>query len=507
MINEQLLNYVKKQIATGIDKDTVTTNLKGAGWNEGDINEVFAAINPQQAPVPIPVPQASFVSNATAPAIQEDFSDKHKSKKMIPAIVLIVLLLVAGGVALYAYYSGAFVSLSGILPQAIDADREVKSESFDFRATADFSEMVSVSDGLNSFLALGGNSPRFNLNIKGVADETDPKNIKALFDTSVDMGPISIALEIRMADEVVYFMVKKLPSLGLMFMDASEYENKWFSISTNPEELDKLKALGVSTDIGAQELTPEQTDKIYKIFREASIIKQTSKLPSETIDGELSYHFAFDLDHDGIIALIKSLKEFASSIDPNSSELENFDPASISEVLDKLWDFKGEIWIGKSDKLLRKFKINFAVQPDSGKDEKVKVDMSMLLTDYNKPVSVTAPEGAIDLESLILGSLTEARQKGKEASIKANMSSIRPYAEIFYDNNHYSYSGFCLSQELKDLRKAVEDSGGTGFVCKDSSSKYAAGVKLFESGDNWCTDFTGFNGMITTLPTGTSCPK
>jgi len=106
-----------------------------------------------------------------------------------------------------------------------------------------------------------------------------------------------------------------------------------------------------------------------------------------------------------------------------------------------------------------------------------------------------------------LREIDEARQKGHIAMIKSSLTSLRAYAELFFDTNNDSYLGFCTSQELKDLRKEAEDAGGTDFVCKTTDKEYALGIKLLGNSDNYCVDSTGDPGRITTtLPSGVVCP-
>src|SRR3989344_1875320 len=57
MINEQLLDYIRKQIEAGIDKESIKTTLISQGWLEQDVNESFMMIEKSTA---IPVPPANI---------------------------------------------------------------------------------------------------------------------------------------------------------------------------------------------------------------------------------------------------------------------------------------------------------------------------------------------------------------------------------------------------------------------------------------------------------------
>lgn len=53
------------------------------------------------------------------------------------------------------------------------------------------------------------------------------------------------------------------------------------------------------------------------------------------------------------------------------------------------------------------------------------------------------------LSSVVLASLNSARNEAKEASFLHNLNSVRPVAEIYYNNNGFSYDGVC--GEIKPL--------------------------------------------------------
>jgi hypothetical protein len=44
MVNQQLLDYVRQQVAAGISKDVIKKALATQGWSEQDVNEAFSVI-------------------------------------------------------------------------------------------------------------------------------------------------------------------------------------------------------------------------------------------------------------------------------------------------------------------------------------------------------------------------------------------------------------------------------------------------------------------------------
>lgn len=121
------------------------------------------------------------------------------------------------------------------------------------------------------------------------------------------------------------------------------------------------------------------------------------------------------------------------------------------------------------------------------------------------------------LASVVLASLNSARSKGNDAAVKANLSGIRPQAEMLYDSwGNYAVdatpSYFALAQcantadtmfadptVWKQVTAAYTAAGGIANTrCYSASGAYAVAVALKSGGtagdaeaDSWCVDSTG----------------
>jgi len=61
MINQQLLEYIRQQFATGLSKENIAKSLIASGWQVSDINDGFAALEKPSIPiVSAPLPQSSM---------------------------------------------------------------------------------------------------------------------------------------------------------------------------------------------------------------------------------------------------------------------------------------------------------------------------------------------------------------------------------------------------------------------------------------------------------------
>ena len=94
------------------------------------------------------------------------------------------------------------------------------------------------------------------------------------------------------------------------------------------------------------------------------------------------------------------------------------------------------------------------------------------------------------LASVVLASLNTAREKGYDASVKANLNSIRAQAELYYDDSSNSYLGLCQDSTIRSALGAAEQASFNKSVCVDTSSAFAVEVEL-RTGGYYCIDSTG----------------
>src|SRR3989344_1337388 len=105
------------------------------------------------------------------------------------------------------------------------------------------------------------------------------------------------------------------------------------------------------------------------------------------------------------------------------------------------------------------------------------------------------------LSSVVLGQLTLARQKAANATIKANMSSLRTEAGIAYEEAApNSYDDVCASPKFMEALTQVGTLGGTPAECFDSDTAWVVKATLnLAEGTNtsWCADLSGKSKGIT----------
>jgi hypothetical protein len=525
MINNQLLDYIKQELSLNISKDIIITNLKSQGWTDVDLNEAFATLFiVQQTPI---VPTLQDI--ASLQQVQQNkkqtiinfknyfFSFFSKNRKIFFIVVVLLFMgLISFGA--YGYYSGMFISLPNLTSKAIDNIKNTNSATYDTTISIDFSEVKNFTDDISQFISETVIPTKLSFTTKGAYDFLDVKNKKMSALISVNAGLFIVEADIRMINNTFYAQLIKAPKIAFLSFLA-EIENKWVSLLLEPGDnlpVDSSSSLvnpvagifGIDSSI-LEKITEEQKEQLYQITRNAHFVKMVQRFSPEVINDNLSYHFLFDIDREGINAYFQSLKEYINTIGKNDSSLSAFDPTSFSKDLENMEDFKGEIWIGRKDTLPYKILLDFAIKPDEAKEEKVKVNIISIFGSWNQPVVISAPTESTSLEEVISsamgGSIEQAKENSMEVSIKASLAGLRAEAEVFYDKGN-SYLGFCSSLKVKDARKNIENNKGTDFICKNKPEAYAIGVKLPQNAGYWCVDSIGSSKATTMLSSSTICP-
>jgi len=106
------------------------------------------------------------------------------------------------------------------------------------------------------------------------------------------------------------------------------------------------------------------------------------------------------------------------------------------------------------------------------------------------------------LASIVLVSLSGARNKARDARIQADIGQLRAVAELYYNDNNYSYNNLGANNQTIVLENDVEAQTGNNasFVVtvKTDNSAYCARSNLVtNTSEYWCVDSTGVAKKIT----------
>lgn len=116
------------------------------------------------------------------------------------------------------------------------------------------------------------------------------------------------------------------------------------------------------------------------------------------------------------------------------------------------------------------------------------------------------------LSSVVLASLSSARNKGRDAAVKSALASARAQAEILADASG-GYANACSGTALVgvagdtmyNIKTNINTNSGADPFCSIGNGLIEIHATLPSSSVVWCVDSSGFNGTPTGTPTGGKC--
>jgi prepilin-type N-terminal cleavage/methylation domain-containing protein len=113
------------------------------------------------------------------------------------------------------------------------------------------------------------------------------------------------------------------------------------------------------------------------------------------------------------------------------------------------------------------------------------------------------------LTGIVLVNVAPYLNKGKDAAIKANLSTLLTNGAIFLDSNG-NYNNFCANNMVagKPIYDAINSAAGAGPTCnvKNTNDAWCACSSLrTTAGDVFCVDSTGYKKETTNI-CANACP-
>ncbi len=111
------------------------------------------------------------------------------------------------------------------------------------------------------------------------------------------------------------------------------------------------------------------------------------------------------------------------------------------------------------------------------------------------------------LASIVLVSLSSARNKANDARIKADIAQVRSTAELWYDDNSFSYATLCSATNNVDTLIAdmdIQNGAGVTPVCFADADSYCVSSVLKTTG-TVCVSSSGQTGNDTCIDADTVC--
>lgn len=333
---------------------------------------------------PSPLPQTQPTKEPQNPTIQtvttnaSDDSQPKKSRSKLKLLFLFLflflfLLLISSSVLAYtiayekiplknypkiqAAVSGFVMSLpltpktpKFLIAKAVINQEKVKSNSFDLSLAAKTSEK---SDLLNL--------NELDLQMKGVIDYQDPKNIRTSFNAAWGKN---LNFDFTKTDETAYFKINTIPKtmITLLGLNADKLDpmlHTWVSYDTSKLETEAGKYLEEKTQADNTATQASTIDTYNNLFDEK--IAKSIKVSNDKDDNFPVYKLVLEADND----MVDYLNEKLQSQNKPSGDL-YLQNNSLNKVKlsDSLKNLKIELHIDKSKYLLRSFIVAFDITPN-----------------------------------------------------------------------------------------------------------------------------------------------
>lgn len=127
------------------------------------------------------------------------------------------------------------------------------------------------------------------------------------------------------------------------------------------------------------------------------------------------------------------------------------------------------------------------------------------------------------LSVVVVINLTSAKNRSSNAGVKTNLATVRSQAEIYYNQNSFTYgtySGACptvsgtghvfLNATIVSAMNAAKSASGGSATCWANGNQWSASVQLRApegSANHWCVDSTAAGRGVATAPSNSLCPQ
>jgi hypothetical protein len=394
MSDQKIVEYIKGQLAIGMDINKIRSDLMMNGTLPSEIDLAFNSLNnpvvaesiatpvppsiptppahtPTPTPTPTPIPTYSPINPATL--IPEQPTKSSLGKIIIITVIVLILLggASAGAYFGFNYYKSKQITLGKAVINTIEAISTNKIKSGEFTVVAEVNAKNVgenyadlATDDTSKQIASQIEDIAVNLTYIGIVNQTADKEYETSGELSVSIknpnggsigmfGPQELALKYKTFSDDVYVSVAKIPAITSMFIpptiDTSKYLNQWFSLpsemtkETSKSFMDGFTANGTRNNLATTTISIEAKKDIINLFdnRGAFTVIDTKSEKTDKGTAVTALYLKIDLDKlgDEVIRLIKknSTNTFTKSQELElRTNLEKMKEAPVTNVVVKV---------------------------------------------------------------------------------------------------------------------------------------------------------------------------
>ncbi len=537
MIEQQLVDYIKKAKEAGQSDEQSRAILYKSGWTETEVNDALAVVNPAKSPVEQLGGQATIAQAQVKPQAQPVVTAQPQSQPqsakspevqlggqaimpqtrnssgrlgvIIKLLVVLIIVVVLCGVGLFV--GGQYINLpwnpfwpnsETVISKMVTNMKDVKSSHMVVQG-----EISAASNGTSQGILA--------LNLNGDNDISDANNLKQILNLAIEIKSpgnekVSVSVNMIVIGGIYYVKVSNiLGPIDAAFssFDISQIKDKWFKIDQDSiEALSQAQGGQVAMVDISQVNNPELSKKIQDLLLSENLLSVTKQFGDETISGQNTYHYLVTISKDKLKDLLNKMVVLQSS---DSIESNPLVAGVMGVVADTIGDIDLEMWVGKKDHMLYQIKLDKTIDlskiypglPNVG------IKFNTTNSNFNKPVTVTAPIDAQKIEEVLLPLL-------KTQGIRSNLGQINYIGQQIFtnDNNYYAlcYKGLINGYDitygeylLQDAKEIISQNAKNP-SCFAGIQGYCVSTQLADGG-YLCVDELGIVGTTQCVASTTIC--
>ena len=414
---------------------------------------------PSQDPTPVEPPpiegSASPEGQWSSESVPAEVSAPQpfwKSKKFIISVVAIIIISSVGVVAAALWVNRTlppdvvlaktFVEMSKIesmtqsllVSAKVSGEKQLGIESISIRsqATVDLKNPSTLKQQMNATVAVG------------ISSESPAQ--------ALGISSLSLALEERSVDPLVsYIQFTKLPNLGILSL--SPFENKWMKVDQSQLGSTPLKAFDAQAML-----------QIFKkTFGSQDVLAGVDDRGSESIDGNLAYHYVVRLNPQRVVEGLKEFMRETKTTLTLQEETQLYDA-----VAGSLANASIDIWIDTLD-----FRLVRLQMPLESTNAGVTVNgtLQLAFSGFNQSVTISIPSDARPLEEIV-GDVFKAFGASGASTLPGGTPFALPGASNT-SGPDTDFDGLSDSQErATKTNPASADTDNDGLIDGDEVNKY-----------------------------------
>lgn len=305
--------------------------------------------------------------------------------KAIVAVLIVAVLGVGGALASRAWdplWNPFRPAPDKVVEKAIEASQEVETNH------------------LNGSMEVKLNKGSGKVDFEGDMDNSDPEKPKSRLKLDVSISgegmEFSTRGEIRSFENVLYAKVSEIPAVPMLPpQQVDRFKNQWIKFDSEESEAAAQQP----------QMDPEQIRKVIKEKLDLEkLLKVNKEFPDEKVNGVSSYHYLVEINEEEFKQTVPELAEALQELSQQAKPVDKKKMReNIGEFFNKAGPLQGEVWIGKKDFLVRKFKFDkkFENLPDQAQAAKFDLSFEIYFSDFGKSINIKVPEGAKTLLELM----------------------------------------------------------------------------------------------------------